>query len=150
MKTIKATRAKAMTKGAIADVRRVPLAAREVYIIRRLKTVLKLPVGKIALAVARHKKTVYSALDKKWKASKRGRPNLLTVKQVNLLVRVTKAMIQKAAAKREVTLAMIKKRAKVSASERCIRGALQKRNIRFRKMRCKPLLTKEDVKGRFV
>ena len=76
MKTIKATRAKAMTKGAIADVRRVPLAAREVYIIRRLKTVLKLPVGKIALAVARHKKTVYSALDKKWKASKRGRPNL--------------------------------------------------------------------------
>ena len=33
--------------------RRVPLAAREVQIIRRLKTVIKLPVTKIALAVGR-------------------------------------------------------------------------------------------------
>ena len=31
--------------------RRVPLAAREVQIIRRLKTIIKLPVTKIALAV---------------------------------------------------------------------------------------------------
>ena len=44
---------------------------------------------------------MYSAFDKKWKASKRGRPELLTSKQVNLLARTAKAMIQKAAGKRE-------------------------------------------------
>ena len=69
---------------------RVPLAAREVHIIRRLKNIVKLPVTKIAIAVGRNKSTVYSALDKKWKASKRGRPELLTSKQVNLLVRRTR------------------------------------------------------------
>ena len=50
--------------------RRVPLAAREVQIIRRLKTVIKLPVTKIALAVGRNKTTVYRALDKNWEAVK--------------------------------------------------------------------------------
>ncbi len=35
------------------------MAAREVLIIRRLQTVIKLPVTKIALAVNRNKTTVY-------------------------------------------------------------------------------------------
>jgi len=38
--------------------RRVPMSAREVVIIRRLKKVVKLPVTKIAQAVDRHKTTV--------------------------------------------------------------------------------------------
>ena len=63
--------------------RRVPLGAREVTIIRRLKTVVKLPVTKIALAVDRNKTTVYEALDKKWKGLKRGRPDLLSSKDIN-------------------------------------------------------------------
>ena len=82
-----------MRKAMKAKAIRVPLAAREVHIIRRLKNIVKLPVTKIAIAVGRNKSTVYSALSKKWKASKRGRPELLTKKQVNLLVRTTKAMI---------------------------------------------------------
>ena len=48
VKTKKAMGAKAMTKVSLAGARRVPLAAREVQIIRRLKTVLKLPVTRIA------------------------------------------------------------------------------------------------------
>lgn len=128
---------------------RVPLGAREVTIIRRLKDVVKLPVTKIALAVDRNKTTVYEALDKKWKGLKRGRRDLLSSKDVNLLVRVTRAMIKKAAAKKEVTLAMIRKRAKIKAGEQTMRKALQQRGIRFRRMRSKPLLTKEDVKSRF-
>ena len=55
---------KAMTAKAI----RVPLAAREVHIIRRLKSIAKLSFTKIAIAVGRNKRAVYSALDKKWKA----------------------------------------------------------------------------------
>ena len=98
--------------------RRVPLTTREVHIIRRLKNVLKLEVTKIALAVGRNKTTVYEALDKNWKALKKGRPDLLTAKQINLLVRITKQMVQKAAAKKEVTFAMIEKRAKIQAGDR--------------------------------
>ena len=126
------------------------MGVREVTIIRRLKTIVKLPVTKIALAVDRNKTTVYEALDKKWKGLKRGRPDLLSSKDINLLLRTARAMIKKAAAKREVTLVMIKKRAKIKAGEATIRKALQKRGVRFRRMRSKPLLTKEDVKTRFV
>jgi hypothetical protein len=129
--------------------RRVPLAAREVLIIRRLQKVIKLPVTKIALAVNRNKTTVYEALDKNWTAEKKGRPDLLTTKQINLLVGTTKDMIKKAAGKKEVTLAMIMKRAKIQAGERCARKALHSRNIRFRRMRSKPILTKEDVQERY-
>ena len=62
----------------LPEQRHVPLGAREVAIIRRLKSVIKLPVTKIALAVDRNKTTVYGALDKTWKSSKKGRPDLLT------------------------------------------------------------------------
>ena len=79
-----------MGKAMKAKAIRFPLAAWEVHIIRRLKNIAKLPLTKIAIAVGRNKRTVYSALDKKWKASKRGRPELLTSKQVNLLVRRTR------------------------------------------------------------
>jgi hypothetical protein len=119
-----------------------------VEIIRRLKKVLELPVTKIALAVNRNKTTVYEALEKDWGSEKRGRKELLKKAQVNLLVRTTKSMIKNAAAKREITLAMILRRTRVKVSERCARQALQKRNIRFRRMREKPLLTKADVKDR--
>ena len=71
---VKSTRAKAKALEVKAKHLRVPLTAREVQIIRRLKAVIKLPVTKIALAVGRNKTSVYRALDKSWKASKRGRP----------------------------------------------------------------------------
>ena len=139
--------AKTLKAKSVKD-RREPLLKREVVIIRRLKNVVKLPVTKIALAVNRNKTTVYTALDKKWKTVKRGRPDLLTKSEVNLLVRTAKSMIKQAAAKKEITLAMIKKRSKLKASEKCLRKALIKRNIRFRRMRSKPLLTKADIKAR--
>jgi hypothetical protein len=63
----------------LPEQRHVPLGAREVAIIRRLKSVIKLPVTKIALADDRNKTTVYGALDKTWKSSKKGRPDLLTI-----------------------------------------------------------------------
>ena len=128
---------------------RVPLQAREVQMIRRMKTVLKLPVTKIALAVNRNKTSIYAALSTAWSPGKRGRPQILTKPQVSLLVRVTRQMIKKAAAKKEVALAMIIKRAKLKACERCVRQALQRRGIRFRRMRSKPLLTTQDVKERY-
>ena len=128
---------------------RLPLGSREVHIIRRLKKIVKLPVTKIALATERNKTTIYEALDSTWKAAKRGPKDKLTKKHVNLLVRTAKAMIQKAKGRKEITLAMIMRRAKIKACEKCARKSLQKRNIRFRKMRSKPLLTKDDIKDRY-
>ena len=77
--------------------------------------VLKLPVTKIALGVGRNKTTVYKALEESFKIEKRGRPDLLTKQEVNLLVRTIKAMVKKAQGCYEVTLAMVRKRAKVRA-----------------------------------
>ena len=128
---------------------RMPLGAREVQIIRRLKHVLQLPITQIAVATERKKTTIYDALKKSWRSSKRGPKEKLTRKDVNLLARTARSMIKKAAGKKEVTLAMIMRRARIKASARCVRKNLQKRNIRFRKMRSKPVLTKEDVRERF-
>ena len=112
--------------------------------------VLKLPVTKIALGVGRNKTTVYKALEESFKIEKRGRPDLLTKQEVNLLVRTIKAMVKKAQGCYEVTLAMVRKRAKVKASERCIREALQKRKFKFRVLRSKPRLTTADVRDRMA
>jgi len=128
---------------------RKPLEAREVAIIRRMKRVLKLPITKIASVLDRNKTSIYKALEKGWKQSKRGRPAALTRMDVTHLVRTLKAMQQKAKAMQEITLAMLKKRAKCKVSGRCIREAFKKRNIKFRKMRSKPLLTKADQRARF-
>ena len=80
----------------------------------------------------------------------RGRDPALTKKDITSLIKVIKAMIKKAKARYEITLAMVIKRAKVKASERTARKALQKRGIRFRKMRSKPKLTTKDIKARFA
>lgn len=58
--------------------------------------------------------------------------------------------IAKARARYEVTLAMIKKRAKCKACDKVVRKALRTRKIAFRKMRSKPLLTTEDRIERFA
>ena len=136
-------------EGQVAMVCRKPLQQREVAIIRRMKNVLGLPVTQIALATDRNKSTVYKALDTAWRFVKRGRPSKLTKKDVAMLVRTLKAMQQKARARKEITLAMLKRRAKCKASGRCIREALKVKNIKFRKMRSKPLLTKADQRARF-
>ena len=129
---------------------RKPLQAREVAIIRRMHRVLQLPVTHIALATERNKTTIYEALDKSWKGSKRGRPPALSKETTSLLVRTLKKMQKQAHAKREITMAMLKKRAKCKASCHCIRRALRQRNIQFRRMRSKPILTKEDRQARLA
>ena len=129
---------------------RKPLGIREVEIIRRLKEKLKLPITKIALAVGRDKTTVYKALRRKFKPQKRGRPAALTRADVNLLVRTIRAMVFKADARYEVTLAMAMRRAKLKCGERCARKALKSGSIKFLRMRSKPILTRQDVKERYA
>ena len=91
--------------GEVATVCRTPLLEREVTINRRMKQVLKPTATKIATAVGRNKTSVYKALS----------PESLSSKDVRLLERALKAMIQKSAGQLEVTLAMLMKRCKISA-----------------------------------
>eukprot|EP00439_Symbiodinium_sp_Y106_P065756 s40_g10.t1 len=58
-------------------------------------------------------------------------------------------MIVKADGRHTVTVEMLQKAAKIHASCRTILRALHARNIFFRKLREKPVLTPEDVRDRF-
>ena len=130
---------------------RMTLGDRENSIIQRLRNVLGLPVTKIALAVGRNKTTVYKALSTDpGQRPRRGRPELLSRRDVDKLVKTLRALVKKASARVEVTLAMVRRSARVKASERCVRTALQKRGIRFRRLRSKPLLTREDRIARYA
>ena len=95
---------------------RKPLLQREALIIRRMKTVAKLPASKIADVVQRDKKSVYNALKGKLAFARRGRPSKLTNKDINHLVKTLRSMVHGARARYEVTLAMVKKKAKCGPS----------------------------------
>ena len=58
-------------------------------------------------------------------------------------------MTSKAKARYEITLSMLKKRAKCNVSDKVVRKALKTKKIAFRKMRSKPVLTKKDRIERF-
>ena len=129
---------------------RKPVEKREVEIIRRLKHVVKLPVMTIARAVGRHKKTVYACLKKTWKARAKGRPKGLSKKEVKHVLSVMRDLVKKANAEDEVTLAMIKKKARCTFSESTLRRRLRAHGVKFRKLRGKPILTKSDKKKRLL
>ena len=132
------------------DVCRKTLARREVEIIQRMKHTLKYPVAQIAETVDRNKSTIYRALtiDLRQQMRRRGRGQLLSSRDVNHMVRVLKAMIKKASGKYEITMAMLKKRSKVQGCVKTLRKALATKNIKFRRLRSKPILTREDRKAR--
>ena len=129
---------------------RKPLLKREADIIKRMKKVAGLPAATIAEVVQRDKKSVYNALKGKLAFATRGRPKKLPAKELNNLVKILRSMVQHARARYEVTLAMLKKKAACDADDKVVRKGLQSKGIRFRRLRSKPLLTKEDIKKRWA
>ena len=117
------------------------MTTREARIIQRLKTVAKMPITTIAKVTERHKKSIYNVIQGKAKFAKRGPKDKLSKKDITNLVKILRAMISKAKARYEITLSMLKKRAKCKVSDKVVRKALRTRKIAFRKMRSKPLLT---------
>ena len=126
------------------------LGKREAQIIKRMDVVGKLPVSKIAAITGRHKKTIYTVLAGKSAFAKRGPKEKLGEKDVAHIIKTLRSMIQKAKARYQITLAMLKKRAKCMVDDKAVRKALRKKKILFRRMRSKPLLTKEDRRARFA
>ena len=128
---------------------RVPMQAREIAIIKRLHKVVRMPILKIATALGRHKKSVYKALNTK-KVLSRGRANSLSSSDVRHIVTVLKQLVKKAKMRYEVTLSMVKKAAKANVCLKTIRRALASKGIKFRRLRTKPNLTKDDIKARLL
>ena len=114
-----------------AQMQRLPLGTREAQIIRRLKNVLGLPVTKIALAFGRHKKIVHKILKPSFNPVIRGCKHILAKKDVLLIARTVRAMVKKAKARYEVTMAMVLKQCKIQASQSCVRKALLKHTSNF-------------------
>ena len=69
---------------------------------------------------------------------------------VDFMVRRLDQLVHKAKGRWHVTAAMLKRSCRLKAGLRKIRDALHERNIYFRKLRQKPLLTDEDVKNRMA
>ena len=79
---------------------------------------------------------------------KDGRPVMLDDVAVDELVALLDHMVVEADGQYEVTVEMLRRRARCKAGVRTISNALHDRRIYFRKFREKPLLTDDDVKAR--
>jgi IS30 family transposase len=144
---------KTLTKHKLdARLSRKTMCKRELTILHRLRKILMLPVSSIATAVNRDKNTIYAALRRNQNANlaRLGRPPAMTNAQVYSVIRTLRPMVKNAAAHREVTLNMlVKKKSKCKVSRITIYRELKKRNIKFHKLKCKPILTTEDKLNRF-
>ena len=79
-----------------------------------------------------------------------GRPPLLgEAKMVRIEAKLAEK-VAKADGKYEVTVNMVRKSARVKASNRTILKGLHKRGVYFRPMREKPVLTEEDIRDRMA
>lgn len=103
---------------------------------------------KIADLLDRNKSTLTRLLVKQLPRKKQGKKRLLSEADVDRLERRLHEMILAAKCRYHVTATMLKKDTKTKASPKTIQKAFRKRNIYFRNLREKPLLTPEDMKDR--
>lgn len=106
--------------------------------------------GEIAKRLKRDKSTITRLLCKRLPRKKLGRKPILSEARVDALEEKLKELIKKADGQYEVTATMLKRSARCKASVPTIFKALHERNIYFRPMRRKPVLTAEDIKDRLA
>ena len=108
------------------------------------------PPSEIAKRLGRSKSTITRHVIKKLPRKAQGRPPVLTEAQVDYLVITLDKMIRAQNAESVVTASMLRRATRTKACTRVIRKALAQRNIRFRPLREKPVLTGEGVATRFA
>ena len=106
--------------------------------------------GEIADKLGRDRSVITRLLVKQVPRKGQGRPQSLTTAQIAFLKRTLHKLVQKADCRYTVTVAHLKKAAKVKVSERSISRALHKEGIYFRKLREKPVLTAADIRARLA
>ncbi len=118
-------------------------------ILMRMHHEQKMQPAAVAKATGRSLSAVCRLLARKKPAKPCGRKKVLKPQQVDRLQAVMKKMITEANGEQEVTMEMVKRRARCSASLRTISRELHKRDVYFRRLRSKPKLTPDDIKERF-
>ena len=104
----------------------------------------------IAERLGRDKSTVTRRCVKMLGRKRQGRKKALSEAQVDFLERRLEQLIVKAKGRYHVTAKMFKRSTRMKVSARCISDALHKRNVYFRKLREKPMLTIENRKARMA
>ena len=104
--------------------------------------------SEIAELLRRDKSTMTRLLVMEKERKPLGRPVILDDAAVDKLVALLDYMVVQADANHEVTVDMLRRRARVKASNRTISEALHSRKVYFRRLREKPMLTSEDIKDR--
>jgi hypothetical protein len=110
----------------------------------------KVAPAEIAERLGRDKATLTRLLVKTVDRKRQGRPVALTDAQVDFLEHRLDELIVKADGKYRVTAKMLRANTRTKASARAMLDALRKRNIYFRKLREKPVLTDEDIADRLA
>lgn len=106
--------------------------------------------SEIAERLGRSKSTLTRLLVKGAARKSQGRRSALTQAQIDFLVRRPDELIRRSQNRYTVTVAMLKRSTRIKAGERTILKALHARNILFRKLREKPVLTAADITERYA
>ena len=104
-----------------------------------------IPWTKIQRITARSADTISNILKSKGVSKGSSAPVRFSAKDCDKVLKVTVAMVKKADAQSEVTMAMIKDKAGVKVSDRTVRSKMSDSKYAFFKLKEKPLLTDEDI-----
>lgn len=127
------------------------LTAEEKILIRKLYHEKQMSTTVIAGMYDRDKSCISRIIFKqKLSMKKIGRPRVLSEKQVDKIIATKDDLVDKAAGKKEITMAKIVRRARTKASARTVRRRFKARKIKFAPLREKILLTPQDKKDRLA
>ena len=104
--------------------------------------------SEIAALLRRDKSTMTRLLVMEKERKKEGRPIILDDAAVDKLIALLDHMVVVADAQYEVTVDMLRRRARSKAGNRTISDALHARKVYFRRLREKPVLSDDDIKAR--
>lgn len=104
----------------------------------------------IAEHLGRERSTITRLLGNTGPDPRRGRPPALSDAQVARAIRLMEKMIAEVDGEREVTIDMVRRRARLSCTNRTLLDRFHTKGIYFRNLREKPVLTPEDVKARYA
>ena len=104
-----------------------------------------IPWTQIQRITGRSPDTINSILKGKAVSTGTGAAVKFSAKDLDKVMKVTEGMVKKADAQKEITLAMIVKKAGVDVSERTVRDGMKEKKYSFFKLKEKPLLTDADI-----
>ena len=104
--------------------------------------------AKIAQRLGRDKSTISRLLKRGGSYAQRGRKAAISPLKAGKLVTKVKELVNKADGQGEVTIAMLKRSSRCSASTKTIAKALHDNGVFFRRLTQKPTLTEQDIKDR--